>query len=244
MKYLSILFFLIGSILFAQAPVKVPILIYHAIRPEKISDSPFVLKYVCTPKLFEKEMSYLHNNGYTSISFEDLTNYFNNKKVLPKKPVIISFDDSWRDQYIYALPILKRYHFKATFFIITGSVGHRYFLTWRDIRMLATFGMEIGSHSVTHPFLTKVGWRNLKWEIVDSKKIIEAELENKVTTFAYPYGAYNPIVIQIVKWAGYTSARGVAIKEDTNRNKKDLFALKDNIYTNTMNGFLESFVDK
>src|SRR5208337_1129212 len=103
------LFFLIGSILFAQAPVKVPILIFHAIRPERVSDSPFVLRYVCTPKLFEK--------------------------VIPKKPVIISFDDSWRDQYVYALPILKRYHFKATFFIITGSIGHRYFLTWRDIRM-------------------------------------------------------------------------------------------------------------
>jgi peptidoglycan/xylan/chitin deacetylase (PgdA/CDA1 family) len=217
-------------------PVAIPIFIYHAIRPTKPTDTPFVLNYVCTPETLETELKWLKTNNYESISFDDLVAHFKQGKVLPQNPVILSFDDSWEDQYIYGVPLLEKYSFKGTFFIIVGSVGTKHQMTWEEIRMLDTMGMEIGCHTYSHPFLTQLTTPRrmvrLNKELVASKKILEAAIGHPVNTFAYPYGQYNDIVIEQLKEAGYTSARGTF--PGILHGEKDLFTLTGLIRTENM----------
>lgn len=231
-----------------EKPLVCPILIYHAIRPIHPTDTPLVLNYVCSPETLEKELSFLRTNNYQSISFDDLVAHFEQGLILPTNPVIISFDDSWQDQVTYGVPLLEKYGFKGTFFIIVGAICDKHFMTWDDIRMLNSMGEEVGDHTFSHPFLTQLTTPRrlirLNKEIVGSKKILEAAIGHSVNTFAYPYGQYNDIVIAALKAAGYTSARTTF--PGIFHEKKDLLTLTGLIrtenmayFTNDLNEYLE-----
>src|SRR5208282_1462915 len=97
-------------------PISVPILIYHSIRPYRDTDLAGVRKYITTPEALEEEFAYLKESGYTSVSFDDLQHRLQSDSTLPPKPVIICFDDGPETQYTYALPLLRKYSFTATFF--------------------------------------------------------------------------------------------------------------------------------
>ena len=153
-------------------------------------------------------MKYLQAAGFHVISFGDLERYLDRGIPLPPQPVILSFDDGWEDQLTYALPILQKYRYTATFFIVTNYVGLRDFLSWSQLRQLYLAGMIIGSHSRSHPFLDRITNPNLlESEIVESKLTIEQHLGSSVNEFAYPYGAYNQAIIAMVEKAGYRAAR-------------------------------------
>ena len=135
-------------------------------------------RYVVTPEQFEEELAYLKDNGFTSISFDDLVNHIENARQLPSNPVLLSFDDNWESQYRYGLPLLQKYGFKATFYIWVSAVGRKNHMTWNEIRDLARTGMQIGCHSMTHPYLTQIKDEEaLQHEILGSKKIIEAQIK-------------------------------------------------------------------
>lgn len=188
--------------------IDVPILVYHNIHPPYVGESDAVRKVTISPDVFEKEMNYLNMSGYHVISFSALEQYLDNGTQLPPRPIIISLDDCWEDQFTYAFPILRKYHFSAAFFVITNYVGHRDFLSWAQVRQLSSTGMTIGSHSRTHPFLDRVLDRTrLIAEIEGSKRTIEEEIKTPVNEFAYPYGAFDQSVVALVKSAGYRSAR-------------------------------------
>ncbi|MGA2480766.1 MAG: polysaccharide deacetylase family protein [Spirochaetia bacterium] len=185
-----------------------PILIYHSIRPYIDSDSPSVRRYIATPDTLEKELAYLKDNGYTSVTFDDLANRLTKGTALPAKPFIISFDDNWQSQYVYAVPLLKKYGFTATFYIWVVVVGMKNHMTWDEVREISAAGMQIGCHTWTHPFLTRVkDDQALKKEILGAKQRIEAEIGKPVTSIAYPFGQYDQRVVDAVKEAGFTSAR-------------------------------------
>lgn len=144
----------------------------------------------------------------TSFRLAFLKQYLRVGGHLPPNPVILSFDDGWEDQFTYAFPVLRKYGFTATFFIVTNYVGRRDFLSWNQIRNLASAGMTIGSHSCTHPFLSRIVDHSvLESEISGCKRTIELHLGKPIEEFAYPYGAFNQSVIQLVEKAGYRSAR-------------------------------------
>jgi peptidoglycan/xylan/chitin deacetylase (PgdA/CDA1 family) len=186
----------------------VPILICHSIRPYIPSDTTAARRYIATPEAPEQELSYLHDGGYASVTFDDLANHITKNVPLPPKSVILSFDDDWESQYTYALPLLKRYGFTATFYIWVAVVGMKHHMTWDEIRALSAAGMQIGCHSLTHPYLTRVVKdETLRHEILGAKQIIESRVGVPVTTFAYPFGQYNEKVVAAVKEAGFTSAR-------------------------------------
>ena len=186
----------------------VPILIYHSIRPYISSDTTAARRYIATPEALEQEFSYLHDSGYASVTFDDLVNHITKNIPLPAKSIILSFDDDWESQYTYALPLLKKYGFTATFYIWVGVVGKKHHMTWDEIRDLKAAGMQIGCHSMTHPYLTRVlNEETLKKEIFGAKQSIESHVGVSVTTFAYPFGQYNERVVAAVKEAGFTSAR-------------------------------------
>lgn len=210
--------------------VSVPILIYHSIRPYRATDLGGVRKYVTTPQALDEEFAFLKENGYVSIDFDDLQNRLQSGKALPPKPVIICFDDGPETQYTYALPLLKKYSFTATFFLFTNAIGRKHYLSWDQVIELSAQGMQIGCHSRFHPFLTRISSEKKLWEeIAGAKETLEAHLGKPVTVYAYPFGQYNEHIVQLVRKAGYTCARGTY--PGIVHSREDLFALTGLIRT-------------
>ena len=186
----------------------VPILIFHSTRPYIESDTPAVRRYIATPDTLEQELAYLRDHGYVSVNFDDLVSHIMKNTPLPQRPIILSFDDDWESQYTYAFPLLEKYGFTATFYIWTAVVGREHHMSWDQIRTLGQAGMQIGCHTITHPYLTRVkSDESLRREIIGARTLIEERVGVPVTTFAYPFGQYNERVAAMVKEAGFTSAR-------------------------------------
>ncbi len=180
-----------------------PILIFHSIRPYTESDTAAARRYIATPETLEEELAYLRDHGYTSITLDDLVDAITKDHPLPPRPVVLSFDDDWESQYTDALPLLQKYGFTATFYIWVAAVGKRHHMTWDEIRALSAAGMQIGCHSMTHPYLTRVAKdAALRWEIFGAKRIIEDRVGVRVTSFAYPFGQYDERVVEMVKRVG------------------------------------------
>jgi peptidoglycan/xylan/chitin deacetylase (PgdA/CDA1 family) len=182
--------------------VVVPILVYHHVRPGSTS-TLFV-----SPEEFDKQLEYLQYYGFHTISFADLADYFEKGKPLPQYPVILSFDDGWENQFAYGFPILQKYHDTATFYVVTDYLNHGNFMTTEQLKTMVAAGMTIGCHTRSHPNLTSLGQQRAWDEIAGAKSALEADGFN-VDTFAYPYGAYNARVVDMVREAGFRTARTV-----------------------------------
>jgi peptidoglycan/xylan/chitin deacetylase (PgdA/CDA1 family) len=186
----------------AVRKLSVPILLYHHIATaDKPSD------YFVSPKTFERQMKWLKDMGYTVVSYADFYAAFIGEKNLPSNSVVITFDDGKRDQYENAYPILKKYGYPATFFIETGAIGEADTMTWEMVKDLADNGMEIGSHTLSHPYLSKTKpLRLVRYEIRKSRQVLTMNLDIPIRFFAYPSGAYTAETAEIVKNSGYLSA--------------------------------------
>jgi peptidoglycan/xylan/chitin deacetylase (PgdA/CDA1 family) len=217
---------------------KVPILVYHHLSQSVSEGSPALRRLTVTAEIFAQQMQYLQDNGYHVITFSALADYFDHGKELPTLPVIISFDDGWETQFEYALPGLEKYHYPATFFVVTDYIGRPGFISWPQLQTLLTDGMRIGSHSRSHPRLTKIKDTTKLWDqIHNSKTILESQLEISVEEFAYPYGAYNPTAAATVKQAGYRAGRGCC--SGIAHTSSDVFTLKAIMVPNDMGKFIE-----
>ena len=180
--------------------VKVLVLNYHKIENNNHSLS-------VPPWDFETQMKYLADHGYTSISPDELYAALAGEAKLPDSPVLITFDDGYRDNYENAFPILKKYKLKATIFVITDFLGKRErYLTWDQAREMEKHGISIQSHTVDHKPMTDLSDEQLRWELVESKKKAEAELGHEVSYVAYPTGTYNLHIAEMVREAGYKGA--------------------------------------
>jgi peptidoglycan/xylan/chitin deacetylase (PgdA/CDA1 family) len=178
----------------------VTVLNYH-----KIADDNIAL--AVSPPDFAKQMAYLAEEGYTTISPDDLLENQLNGKPLPEKPVLITFDDGYEDNYVNAYPILKQYGFKATIFVITDYLSQNSaYLTWEQAREMQAGGMTIASHTMQHKPLTELGDAELKRELEGSKAAIEYQMGAQNVYLAYPTGAYNLKVMKQVEEAGYKGA--------------------------------------
>ena len=159
-----------------------------------------------------------------------------NKVKLKDKSVVLTFDDGWESQYKYAVPILEKYKFPATFFIITNYTTRPY-MSWDELKDLVKNGFDIGSHTENHPPLTKRKEDQLKNEILGSKKALEDKLGITVTTLAYPYYLENKNVRDVVQKSGYLGARAGWAKY---KNSLDvIYELKSQEVVNNPNPFLE-----
>jgi peptidoglycan/xylan/chitin deacetylase (PgdA/CDA1 family) len=189
--------------------VHVPILMYHHLEEltgDQASDPDYQQLFVA-PKAFEEQVTYLKENGYHTITFAELVGAFNGEVTLPSNPVIITFDDGWDDIYNVAYPILQEHGLRATFFIATNWLENlEGTLTWAQLEEMSAGGMEFGSHSFTHPYLTTADpdWR--KYELEESKAALERHTGKTITALAYPFGLYDDAVIEAVKEAGYLTA--------------------------------------
>jgi len=223
--------------------VHMPTLIYHSVRPYYPEITDMVKEFTVPPNVFDDQLKYLKDNGFTAITMNDLVQYLTVGKPLPPKPVMITLDDGWENQYTYAFPILQKYHMPAVFYVYARAIGVKHFLTWNQLKIMRDAGMEIASHTYSHPELPKVvdDVVRMSREIYDSKKLISDRMGGlAIKDFAYPFGEYDDRVIQVVQ-GGYQSARTV---HSGNEQKADMmYTLHGTIITGDFNRFV-SYVNK
>jgi peptidoglycan/xylan/chitin deacetylase (PgdA/CDA1 family) len=195
----------------------VPILAYH-----QISDTEDI--YCVSPADFERQMSYLARQGYTAVSLASVADYMNGGASLPAKPIAVTFDDGYEDNYLEALPIMEKHGMKASVFVIVANVGQPGYLSWDEIRDMQARGMGIGSHTLSHTALPEVTIAERQREIIDSKVILEQELGQTVEFLSYPYGKFDPATIAILRQGNYRGAcSGIT---GLNRPGGDSYSLK------------------
>ena len=178
--------------------MKIPILSYHSVSDE---NCPLSLKI----NQFEKQLKYLKKNGFQSV-FIDEINKSKNKKI------IITFDDGYKDLISNSLPILKKYNFKATCFVVSNLIGEtnswdendknitkKKLMNKMDIALWIKNGMKIGSHSKNHKNLTNLSYEIMLNEITESKFYLENLIDSAVDSFCYPFGSFNEKIIEEVK---------------------------------------------
>jgi len=221
----------------SPAALRIPILMYHSIsEPGADSRHPY-FGTVTSPAVFEQQMRYLHDSGFQTLSPADIFANGETSIRIVRKPVIITFDDGFRDFYTNAQPILAKYGFTAVMYLPTAYIqktpatfkGYEC-LTWNEVRELSRAGVLFGSHTVTHPVLKEVGQDQLEAELRDSKKTIEDELGFAIDSFAYPYAypQHNREFVQRLRSvlidAGYQN--GVSTIIGSTHGIEDRFCLK------------------
>ncbi|CAG0946117.1 Poly-beta-1,6-N-acetyl-D-glucosamine N-deacetylase [Anaerolineae bacterium] len=186
----------------------VPILMYHYISVPPPDADKYRLDLSVTPANFEAQMEYLAVEGYTPIRVSDLSDYLLGGPPLPRKPIVLTFDDGYIDNYQFAFPILKKYKFVGTFHVITDFVDGRKpgYMTWDNLEEMAIEGMEIGSHTLDHPDLYRKPRAFQVNEIAGSKAVIEARIGTPVKSFCYPAGHYDSVTIDVLRSSGILAA--------------------------------------
>ena len=178
-----------------------PILMYHYIRTLDDSNDKIGTNLSVNPEAFAKQLDLITERGYTTINFEDIET-----GNIPTKPVILTFDDGYADFYTSAYPELKKRNMKAVSYIIVNDIGKSNYMSRDQIIELRQNSIEIGSHTLSHPDLTKISPDKASAELTQSKEKLEAILGAKVISFCYPSGKVNTVVESITKNVGYTYA--------------------------------------
>lgn len=181
---------------------RIPVLLYHKIDKN----------------LFAKQMSYLAKKRYRTFSLNEFV-----KSKFQEKSIILTFDDGFEDNYLYIYPILEKYNFKATFFLTTDLVGTSPFISWNQVREMSARGMFFEAHTCTHANLVNLTFAEAKYEIRNSKKVIEDKIGKPVNFFSYPYSKFNDTIREIVKENGYQAA--CSTFQGIFRLNSDMFAI-------------------
>lgn len=265
----------------SQTQLGVPILLYHRVGTSNVPGS---FEQTSTSE-FEAEMRYLAKN-YEVLELPRIIQCLQTGEALPKKSIVITFDDGYKDNYLNAYPLLKKYHLPATIFLTTGyidspelfwwdklrylvwhssvnkieldqfgsyplyskidrnkavtnierklkqslettknelmnkladicrvdipsNMNKEWVVSWDEVREMSRNNIGFGAHTVTHPIMTKISLEKVRWEVTESKRRIEAELEQPINTFSYPNGHpddYNNDIKQILREAGFNCA--------------------------------------
>jgi peptidoglycan/xylan/chitin deacetylase (PgdA/CDA1 family) len=183
-------------------------------------------------------MNYLYIHGYRTISVEQLAQAIHFGAQLPSRPILLTFDDGSETVYTDALPIMQRYGFTGTAYIVYNYVGAGLFMDRDQIRELYAAGWEIGSHGVSHHDLTTRPGKQEE-EIVKSRQRLESYLDVPVRSFAYPFGAYDADSLYFVKYAGYIAAMGLG--DGSVQGKQNIYYLYR--HSITAGTTLESFAN-
>jgi len=193
-----------------------PFLIYHRIirdheelREVSAEEAP----YCITMESFEGQLEYLATKGIKTISIGEFIQKRQGSAESLKNTVVLTFDDGHQSDFAIVYPLLRRYNLKATFFITVGQVGQPGRLDWEEIGELARAGMEIGSHTMSHPYLPLLGREDIRQEFGLSKDILSEKLGREIELLALPYGFENREILSIASACDYlavcTSKMGI-----------------------------------
>ncbi len=194
--------------------LKAPILMYHYISVPPEGADEYRIRLSVSPARFREQMAYLAANGFTAIDLYDLSRAITNKQELPEKPVIITLDDGYRDNYENAFPILQEFGLKATISLATQFLddGHPDYLTWEMVEEMAAAGIRFEPHSKTHADLSGQSRDYLIYQILGSRETIAAHVGYTPRFFVYPSGRYDADTIRILQeldfWGALTTWSG------------------------------------
>lgn len=186
----------------------VPILCYHNLAPQSKG------RLVLGVKSFEEQMHYLKSQGYRVVSLKEFLEFTSLKKQLPRKSLVLTFDDGYRGFIQYAYPILKELGFTATLFVYTDYIGAGVTaLSWADLKKLAAEGFDIEAHSKSHGNMRRAATesadeytKRLAAELNVPKDLFSKNLGYLPQSLAYPYGSQDDVVVQRTKERGYVAA--------------------------------------
>lgn len=193
----------------------VPILLYHSIDTEC---APAYRRWMMLPQELDRHMQVLAEGGFRPVTISALATIFRERRPVPPGTVAITFDDGLHDFLTGAMPVLERYGFAATLYVVSGLVGKtsqwlaalgegkRKMLSWDELRTLSCEGIEIGAHTVSHPQLDILPADRAAREIHGSKVTLEHGLKRPVQSFAYPHGYSSRTTRALVRGAGFRSA--------------------------------------
>ncbi|MEA4910821.1 Poly-beta-1,6-N-acetyl-D-glucosamine N-deacetylase [bioreactor metagenome] len=223
---------------------KVVVLGYHQVRNVEVSDGPKARLFITSPETFEKEIKLLSDEGYISISVTEYINYLKNKKEnpIPKKSVVITFDDGYLTQYTNAFPILKKYGMKATLFLYMDCIDkYPACMTSSQIEEMTALGITVANHTLRHSFLTEQKEAVIKKEVLDNQNLLEKKFgkENVEKVLAYPYGSQNEKIKFIIQNLGYVGA--VGISKGVEKDDSNIFNLHRYLMGNKTELFEELF---
>jgi peptidoglycan/xylan/chitin deacetylase (PgdA/CDA1 family) len=185
--------------------LRVPILMYHRVNA---APPPSQRPLTVHPVDFARQMKWLKQHGYRTITQRELYDALFLGRRLGPKPILITFDDGYNDVFHKALPVLKRLGMRATAYVISGRTlrSDTVFLTWHLLRALERDGVEIGSHTVGHRDLTSLSDGDALRELVQSRRAFERRLGHPVRWLAYPFGRYDSRIERLARRAGYVLA--------------------------------------
>ncbi len=193
-----------------------PVLLYHKI--DVPTPDVKVRGAYTAPHIFEKQLAYLVKKKISVVTVSELVEYFKQTGAYPERTLAISFDDGWRDNYRNAFPLLKKYGLTATIYLVADCLGRttdqvvapgeapREHMTVDDVREMAAYGIEFGSHTLSHKLLDRISPEDVEREIVDSKSYFETLLHNQCKTIAYPAGYFTEHAKTAARNAGYLAA--------------------------------------
>ncbi|MFA5088712.1 MAG: polysaccharide deacetylase family protein [Candidatus Omnitrophota bacterium] len=218
--FLAVILLLLAGALFCWLSDKytVPIMMYHNVNSVVNPIAPTV-----SPEYFRRHMEFLKRNHYRVISLDEFVEAMSSGKRLPRKSVVITFDDGYEDNYIFALPVLREHHFPATIFVPPAKIGQEGRLTWAQLREMVGQDVTIGSHTFHERYLPHLPYDNQREEIFESKRILEEKLGVAVNYLSYPIGGFNDKIKQDVRDAGYKAA--CSTNRGSNRFNRDLYEL-------------------
>ncbi len=207
--------------------VKLPVVMYHLV----LDDESRLGDFTVSPKMFEDDMEYILKNGYTPINFADLNAYVYDNKPLPKKPIMITFDDGFYNNYHYVFPIIKEKNVKIVLSVI-GSLSEKYsktneknpyytYLTWDDLRTMHNSGLvEIQNHTYNlHKYTDKEKGvlkylgetdeyyiKRIREDFEKNHKLIKENTGAVCTVMTFPFGVSSKKSEEIAKQIGYTAS--------------------------------------
>jgi peptidoglycan/xylan/chitin deacetylase (PgdA/CDA1 family) len=188
----------------AQADQAVPILMYHVIARTP-AGAPYPDLYVAPPE-FSAQMSWLAAHGYLAVSLDRVYAYWHGRATLPRKPVVVTFDDGSASIRRNALPVLRKLHWPGVLNLKLGNMRARGGITPAQINALVKAGWELDSHTISHPDLTTLSAAALEHEVADSRWMLQRQFHVPARFFCYPAGRYDARVIAAVRAAGYRGA--------------------------------------
>ena len=206
--------------------VQAPILMYHYVSVPPAGSDVYRHDLSVSPDLFRSHLQALADAGYTPISMYDLVDHLNQGAPLPEKPVILTFDDGYRDNYENAFPLLREFGMTAMFFVVSDYMdeGNPLYLSWDMAREMQAAGMFIESHGRNHASLRNRNDDYLIWQALGSAETIEYELGVRPRFITYPFGHYDSNTIRIFESAGFWG--GVTIIAGATHSTDDLFQLR------------------
>lgn len=190
-----------------SATFRVPILMYHYVEYVKDKKDTIRQSLDIEPHIFEEQLKTLIDAHYTFMTMSEVADVLDGNASLPEKPIVLTFDDGYRDFYTDVLPLLKKYKVKAVAYVVPGFFDTPNYLLTTQVKEIAQVPfIELGAHTMHHVYLKDMSPIFAEREIAQSKYKLEDLLHKPVVSFAYPYGAFDNSAIDLAKKAEFRTA--------------------------------------